>query len=92
MEIGQEPPERIVTADESAVNILTTYRLNGWGIRGARAHKKAKFVRGTRYVTPCCQNYTLMCSRLDTPFCQQYLWTGSSTATSRLAGTMAKNF
>ncbi|KAJ7763529.1 hypothetical protein DFH07DRAFT_697397, partial [Mycena maculata] len=30
MAIGNEPPERIVCADESAVNILTSYRQNGW--------------------------------------------------------------
>ncbi|KAJ7099892.1 hypothetical protein B0H15DRAFT_736059, partial [Mycena belliarum] len=30
MQIGNEPAERIVCADESAVNILTTYRRNGW--------------------------------------------------------------
>ncbi|KAJ7713329.1 hypothetical protein DFH07DRAFT_708699, partial [Mycena maculata] len=30
MEIGHEPAERIVCADESAVNILTSYRRNGW--------------------------------------------------------------
>ncbi|KDQ51314.1 hypothetical protein JAAARDRAFT_113397, partial [Jaapia argillacea MUCL 33604] len=30
LEIGHEPPERIVCADESAVNILTSYRENGW--------------------------------------------------------------
>jgi hypothetical protein len=50
MEIGAEAPECIVCADESAVNILTTYRLNGWAYRGIRARKRCKFVRGTRYV------------------------------------------
>ncbi|KAJ6532396.1 hypothetical protein B0H19DRAFT_1005033, partial [Mycena capillaripes] len=30
MEIGNEPADRIVCTDESAVNILTTYRRNGW--------------------------------------------------------------
>ncbi|KAJ7663361.1 hypothetical protein DFH06DRAFT_947820, partial [Mycena polygramma] len=29
-EVGKYPAEYLVTADESAVNILTTYRLNGW--------------------------------------------------------------
>lgn len=48
--IGDEPPERLVTADEAAVNILTSYRENGWAPRGLRARKRAKFVRGTRYV------------------------------------------
>ncbi|THU82808.1 hypothetical protein K435DRAFT_690821, partial [Dendrothele bispora CBS 962.96] len=35
MEIGDEPPERLVCGDESAVNILTTYRTNGWSLRGS---------------------------------------------------------
>ncbi|KAJ7315172.1 hypothetical protein DFH08DRAFT_655628, partial [Mycena albidolilacea] len=30
MKIGNEPADRIVCADESAVNILTSYRRNGW--------------------------------------------------------------
>lgn len=47
-EIGQESADRIVTADESAVNILTTYRTNGWSFKGMRARKSCKFVRGTR--------------------------------------------
>jgi hypothetical protein len=50
MEIGAEAPECIVCADESAVNILTTYWLNGWAYRGIRACKRCKFVRGTWYV------------------------------------------
>jgi hypothetical protein len=49
MEIGDEPVERLVTADESAVNILVTYRRNGWAFKGNRARKRCKFVRGTRY-------------------------------------------
>ncbi|PPQ84100.1 hypothetical protein CVT24_002275 [Panaeolus cyanescens] len=49
LEIGGEAPERIVTADESAVNLLTSYRQNGWAFRGLRARKQSKFVRGTRY-------------------------------------------
>jgi hypothetical protein len=48
MEIGNEPADRIVCADESAVNILTTYRRNGWAMRGLRARKHCRFVRGTR--------------------------------------------
>ncbi|KAF8888944.1 hypothetical protein CPB84DRAFT_1623949, partial [Gymnopilus junonius] len=28
--VGNEPPEWLVTADESAVNILTSYHQNGW--------------------------------------------------------------
>jgi len=30
IEIGGEPPERLVTADEAAVNILTSYHENRW--------------------------------------------------------------
>jgi hypothetical protein len=50
MAIGDEPPDRIVCIDESAVNVLTTYRMNGWSYEGLRARKRSKFVRGTRYV------------------------------------------
>lgn len=50
LQIGAESPERLVCADESAVNILTTYRQNGWAYRGMRARKKCKFIRGTRYI------------------------------------------
>lgn len=48
LEVGQEPPENIVCVDESAVNILTTYRQNGWAYQGVRAQKRCNFVRGTR--------------------------------------------
>lgn len=48
-EIGAEPPERIVAADESAVNLLTSYRENGWAFRGVRARKSTNFVRGPRF-------------------------------------------
>lgn len=50
-EIGKETAEHIVCADESAVNILTTYRLNGWAYKGQRARKSCQFVRGVRYVS-----------------------------------------
>jgi hypothetical protein len=33
--ISNESFERIVTADESAVNVLTTFRENGWAYKGA---------------------------------------------------------
>jgi hypothetical protein len=49
MEIGMEPAENIVCADECAVNILTTYRNNGWAYTGVRARQQCNFVRGTRY-------------------------------------------
>jgi hypothetical protein len=48
-EIGNYPPEYLVAADEAAVNILTTYRANGWATHGLRARKRCCFVRGTRY-------------------------------------------
>ncbi|KAF9495357.1 hypothetical protein BDN71DRAFT_1391830, partial [Pleurotus eryngii] len=38
--IEGEPPERLVCADEAAVNILTSYRENGWSFHGLRAHKQ----------------------------------------------------
>ncbi|KAJ7346093.1 hypothetical protein DFH08DRAFT_701525 [Mycena albidolilacea] len=44
MEIGDEPADRIVCADESADNILTSYRRNGWSMRGLRACKRCRFV------------------------------------------------
>ena len=46
--MANDPPERLVFADESAVNVLTTYRMNGWSLKGHRARKKTKFVRGKR--------------------------------------------
>ncbi|KAJ8475422.1 hypothetical protein ONZ45_g15616 [Pleurotus djamor] len=49
LQVGREPPERLVCADEAAVNILTSYRENGWSFHGMRARKKTRFVRGTRY-------------------------------------------
>ncbi|KAF8187308.1 hypothetical protein K438DRAFT_1015345 [Mycena galopus ATCC 62051] len=50
MEIGNEPVDRIVCADESAVNILTSYRRNSRAMKGVRARKRCRFVRGTRLV------------------------------------------
>jgi len=47
--ISDEPPERLVFVDECAVNILTTYRLNGWSMKGRRSNKRALFGRGNRY-------------------------------------------
>ncbi|KAJ7586941.1 hypothetical protein C8J56DRAFT_787260 [Mycena floridula] len=48
--IAEYPPTYLVCADESAVNILTTYRLNGWSFHGTRAHKQTNFVRGPKSV------------------------------------------
>jgi len=49
MRAGDEAPESLVFADESALNLLMTYRINGWAYRGQRAKKRANFVRGKRY-------------------------------------------
>jgi hypothetical protein len=37
LEVGKYPANYLVTADESAVNLLTTYRLNGWSYKGGHA-------------------------------------------------------
>ena len=50
LEIGGEPLERLVTADEAAVNILTLYHENGWVPQGMRAQKHTRFTRSARYV------------------------------------------
>ena len=42
----------LICADEAAVNVLTTYRTNGWSLTGLWARKRCCFVRGTRYVIP----------------------------------------
>ncbi|RDB26780.1 hypothetical protein Hypma_005272 [Hypsizygus marmoreus] len=49
LEIGNEPPERIVTRDKSAVNILTTFRANGWAYTSVHSCKCCNFVHGVRY-------------------------------------------
>ncbi|KAJ7302164.1 hypothetical protein DFH08DRAFT_723424, partial [Mycena albidolilacea] len=49
-EIDHYPPEYLVFADEAAVNILTTYRMNGWSLKGFHVRKSCKFVRGPRCV------------------------------------------
>jgi len=50
IEIDGEPPERLVTADEAAVNILISYCENGWVPRGMCAQKRTRFTRGARYI------------------------------------------
>lgn len=49
VEAGVELAERFVFVDESAVNMLTTYRSRGRAKRGERAYKITHFVRGDRY-------------------------------------------
>ena len=49
-EIGAYPAEYLVFGDEAAVNLLTTYRMNGWSATTLRARKRCCFVRGTRSV------------------------------------------
>lgn len=46
--IGAEDAPRLVFVDESAINLRTTYRLNGWAMRGRRARILAHFQRGKR--------------------------------------------
>lgn len=48
--IGDEPPERLVFTDESAVNVLTAYRSMGRALKGKRAMKATYFQQGDRYV------------------------------------------
>ncbi|KAH7074323.1 hypothetical protein BKA62DRAFT_628588 [Auriculariales sp. MPI-PUGE-AT-0066] len=50
MQIGTELAERLVFIDESALNMLVTYRKYGRAASGARAYKSAVFVRGDRIV------------------------------------------
>ncbi|KAJ7229030.1 hypothetical protein GGX14DRAFT_344831, partial [Mycena pura] len=37
--LSRYPPNYLVFADEAAVNILTTYHINGWSQKGLRARK-----------------------------------------------------
>jgi hypothetical protein len=47
LQVGGEPVERFVCGDEAAVNVLMSYRENGWAQHGIRARKRTRFVRGT---------------------------------------------
>ena len=47
-QIAQEPAWRLVFTDESAVNLLTTYRTMGRAPKGKRATLKSYFQRGDR--------------------------------------------
>jgi len=44
-EIGTYPAEYLMFGDEAAVNLLTTYRMNGWSATTLRACKRCCFVR-----------------------------------------------
>jgi hypothetical protein len=46
--IGEIPPEYLVFAYESTVNLRTTFREFGWAFKGKRAYKKQELVRGKR--------------------------------------------
>lgn len=48
MKIANEDPSRLVFTDESAVNVLTTYRTMGWSYKGTRARVRTYFQRGDR--------------------------------------------
>ncbi|THU95385.1 hypothetical protein K435DRAFT_666464, partial [Dendrothele bispora CBS 962.96] len=71
LEIGGIPPEYLVCGDESAVNLLTTYRLNGWSVKGVRAWKIAKFIRGTRCVLTLLFPLHVLTVSQDTQFYQR---------------------
>ena len=45
-QIAQEPAWRLVFTDETAVNLLTTYRTMGHALKGKRATVKSYFQRG----------------------------------------------
>jgi hypothetical protein len=47
--ISNETPDRLVFTDESAVNVLTTYRSMGRAKKGERAEMRSYFQRGDRY-------------------------------------------
>jgi len=49
-DIADEPAENLVFVDECSINQLNTYRENGWALKGQRAHKRSRFIRGTRFV------------------------------------------
>jgi hypothetical protein len=46
--IGTDNLDWLVFADESAIEIRTTYRGNGWALCSLRANRGSHFVRGTR--------------------------------------------
>lgn len=50
MRVGVENPDRLVFVDETAVNLRSSYRLNGRSARGKRAYRVTNFVRGQRCV------------------------------------------
>jgi len=91
--IGGEPPKYLVTSDEAAVNILTSYRLNGWSTKGLKAHKQCCFVCGTWYVTFNLIILHMACLQrtIDILFCLQPPWMELSIHTSRLVVIMVTN-
>jgi transposase len=56
---GAYPSDFFVWVDESAVDLRTTYRLNGWAYKGRRARIRAVFRRGKRCVSSVCQQSCL---------------------------------
>jgi hypothetical protein len=91
--IGAEAPEYLVTGDEAAVNILTSYRSNGWSTKGLKAQKQCCFVRGTRYVIFNLIILHMSCLQrtIDILFCPQSPWMELSIHTSRLVVIMVTN-
>jgi hypothetical protein len=61
LDIADEPAENLVFVDECSVNQLNTYRENGWAVKGQRARKRSRFVRGTRFVE-CLKTFNFLLS------------------------------
>lgn len=72
--IGAYRAEQLVFVDESSADRPTTYRGRAWSIRGAKAQRKAFFVRSRRYsVLPALslQDGILHCSVIEGSFCAE---------------------
>ena len=91
--IGAEPPEYLITGDEAAVNILTSYWSNGWSTKGLKAQKWCCFVRGIWYVIFNLIILHMACLQrtIDILFCTQSPWMELSIHTSRLVVIMVTN-
>lgn len=46
--VCEETPDRLVFADETALNCIDTFHRQGWAPQGQRAFKQSNFVRGDR--------------------------------------------
>lgn len=84
---GGENPQRFVFVDESALNLRTTYRLNGWALRGHRARILAHFQRGKRCAQIC--TIVALTPASDTLYFLLSPWMASSTVMSASVPSMA---